>query len=795
VPVIRILVAAVAAAAVVAAPVPAAPPADGPYTLTAHALVGGSLTDLYLTVASDGAPLPERLEKVQVKALPFGGDQLQTTNHFDVAAPGGVAVLHLTGLARGRPLHVLAHVKEGEQWNVEAETSTDLRPNLTVGPLAVPADIVRRHPFTVSTTLTETGGDTGASAIATLLDATTTLAVTRLDLAAGSSTTVSFETMLGQAGRHGLRVVVSDASPAEWNLGDDEAARAVDVFMYTSNGVVSTDHRLATKVGEEILRAGGNAIDAAVAVQFALNVVDPNLNGIGGGTAVLVRLANGEAYAIDGRELAPHATTADMYTGKPIGTIGINGYSVGVPTTLLTVSEMLRRWGTMSLADVLAEPTRLADEGVPVGVPLAGSSREVRTLDLQPETIAAFRRPAGTPLQVDDTIVEHDLAKTFRLIAAHGVDGFYRGEVAQAIVDAQRRLSPTKPIAGGEGRMTLADLANAHVTVERPLALDFEGARVLAPPPSTNGGLVLLEALGVYQKVRQAHLDLDFGFATFGAVHTELEALRLAFADRDMWVGDDDAVDVPVAGLLSDGYLGARSSLVGFDKEHRIPVALAGDPRPYDAAAFASDEEAPPGHTTHFSIVDKWGNAVSMTTTLADSFGSGIMVSGYGFVLNDSLSLFNPTPKRDDATGNPGANDAAADKRPMGSMTPTMIVRDGEPILLTGTYGSAFIPSLVFNVVLNVLDHGMTVQQAVDAPRMWGAVPNVNPPSANFAWNPGVPLETIAAMRAIGDQIARFPTNGFGSTSSAGVEPATLDLVGASDRRQWSDPLATVIPR
>ena len=260
-----------------------------------------------------------------------------------------------------------------------------------------------------------------------------------------------------------------------------------------------------------------------------------------------------------------------------------------------------------------------------------------------------------------------------------------------------------------------------------------------------------------------------------------------------MWIGDDDVVDVPTAGLLSDAYLSARSSLISLGA--RIPVALPGDPRPYDPAAVTTADEERTGHTTHFSIIDKWGNVVAMTSTLADTFGSGIMVPGYGFELNDSLTLFNLAPKFNASTGNPGTNDAAPDKRPMGSMTPTIVVADGEPILVTGTYGSAFIPSLVFNVVTNVVDHGMTLQQAVDAPRMWGAVANVALPNRNFARNPGFPQATIDAMVALGDQITLKTAPGFGSTSSVGVDPTTLDLVGVSDKRQWQDPAAATIPR
>jgi gamma-glutamyltranspeptidase/glutathione hydrolase len=789
---IHVLAAAIAIVCLAGGPSSATGKDVAPYSVSAVALLGTGGTDISITVTSATDPLPDHLEKVQLKALPFDGDGLRTTNYFDLPAPEGVAVLHVDGLERHRPLALLVHVKNGREYDLETATQVLLRPDLTVTSVSAPTDVTRRQPFAVTAAIAEIGGDTGASATATLFDGTTELASRPVTVDAGGSTTVAFDAVLTDAGRHDLRVAVSRSDPAESNLSNDEASAPVDVHLYGADGVVSTDHWVATKVGEDILRAGGNAIDAAAGIEFALNVADPNLTGLGGGAAVVVRLANGEQWAIDGREVAPHATTAGEYRGKSAASVGINGYSVGVPATLRTVDEMLTRWGTMSLADVLQEPISLAENGVPVGVSLASGSAEPRTLDLQPETIAMFRRPDGTPLQPGDTIVQPDLAKTLRLIASQGEDVFYRGAIAQAIVDAQRRLSPTKPIAGGEGRMTLADLANLRVTVEKPLSLDYHGDQVLAPPPSTSGGVVLLEALGLYQKVQQANPQADFGFATPASMHASLESMRLAFADRDMWVGDPQVVDVPTDGLLSDGYLTARSSLIALDK--RIAVALPGDPRPYDPAGVVADDTEPTGHTTHFSVIDKWGNAVSMTSTVADTFGSGIMVPGYGFELNDSLNLFNLTPRFDAAKGNPGANDAAPDKRPMGSMTPTMVVKDGEPILVTGTYGSAFIPSLVFNVVTDVIDHGMTLQQAVDAPRMWGMSANVMPPNANFAWNPGIPQSTIDAMRGIGDQIARFPTAGFGSASSAGVDPSTLGLVGVSDRREWSDPLATVIP-
>jgi gamma-glutamyltranspeptidase / glutathione hydrolase len=791
-----------AVAAIVFAPLgSAASPSNSPYSLQSQALLGAESTDLYLTVS--GPIAPDRIEKLQVKALPFQGEELQTTNYFDLAVVDGMALLHLPVLDRHRPLHLLAHVKGDEQNNVEDETTVMLRPDLAVTHVTAPADVVRRQPFSVGAAIAEVGGDTGASATATLFDGDVALTSQTVSVQAGSVTTAQFDTSLPTAGSHQLRVAVSGSSPAEAYLDNNAATATVDVHMYTNDGAVSTDHRLATAVGEDILREGGTAVDAAAAVFFALNVVDPNVAGIGGGSNVLVRFANGETYAIDGRELAPAATTSDTYTkaallfGAPAPAfVGRNGYSVGVPTALLTVDAMLHRGGTMSLAQVIQPAIGLAENGFDLGQFMTGSDGTGggRFADLQPETIAAF---GG--LKAGDKLVQPDLAKTLRLIAENGVDAFYGGPVAQAIVDAQHRLAakPAQQIVGGSGQMTLTDLQNAHVALQQPLSLDYHGAQVLAPPPSTSGGLILLETLGVYQKVQQANPSATFEWGSFNAMHSQLESMRLAFADRDLWTGDPGVVPVPTTCLLSDAYLASRATQIAIDGTRiRDFGALPGDPCSVSAAssgdASVADEDTPTtGHTTHFSIIDKWGNAVAFTTTLADSFGSGIMVPGYGFVLNDSLNLFNMTPKGDGH----GSNDAGPNKRPMGSMTPTIVVKDGDPLLVTGTYGGMYIPSLVLNTVLNVVDNGMTLQQAVDAPRMWATAANAKRGNANFARNDGFPQATIDRMLLVGDQIAKKTTPGFGSASSAGIDLANLTLVAASDKRQFADQGAVVIPR
>ena len=391
---LRILIVALFAFGILAAPTLANQRPSNPYTLTAVALLGSHGTDIYLNVSSSTSSVPDRIDWVQLTALPIKGRHLSARIFINVPAPGGAAVLHVWRLQRHQQLEIVAHVKLGPQNKAEAKTQVLLRPDLTVQTVSAPSDVVRRQQFTVTATIAELAGDSGASATATLFAGSTLVASKPVTVDAGGSTTVSFDTALGEPDRHDLQVVVSEAVPAEANVSNDSVATPVEVHMYTSDGVVSSDHRVATKVGEDVLRAGGNAVDAAAAMVFALNVVNPNLAGIGGGSDVVVRLANGETWSIDGREIAPHATTADQYAGKTAAAVGINGYSVGVPATLRTVDEMLKRWGTMSLADVLQEPTALAENGAPVGQFLASGSAEARTLDLQPETIAMFR-PGG----------------------------------------------------------------------------------------------------------------------------------------------------------------------------------------------------------------------------------------------------------------------------------------------------------------------------------------------------------------------------------------------------------------
>jgi gamma-glutamyltranspeptidase / glutathione hydrolase len=771
---------------------------SAPYSLEARALISPAATDLTLRVS--GPTVPTVLEKVQVKTWPAG--DAHTHNFFDVASPGGVATLHLAGRALGERLEIQAHVKNGPQHNLGAETVVLRRPDLTVSSIDLPADVVRTRAFDVTVSVAEKGGDVGADARVLLFDGDSPVALgsSEVTVDAGGTAKATFHIALARPREHTLRAVVVDSSPDEWDEKPNTREQAVYVNHYGQNGVVSTDHALATEIGAEVLRKGGNAFDAAAAVQFALNVTQPHFSGIGGGTNIVVRDGNtGELYALDARETAPAATTPTTYKGLSSAAVRPNGFAVGVPGTLRVVDYMLGRWGTSTLADALQPAIQLAEEGFPIGNHLASEIPVALNAGIfQPETRQVFLHDDGSPKTRGEILKQPDLAKTFRVLARDGGAAFYDGEIAEAIVAAQQRAQT----AGREGKMTLADLRGYAIDVRRPLSLPYKGYEVYGAGPSTDGGLVVLESLGLIREflADPRNNGYDWGFATANSLHVFIEAMRLAFADRDFWVGDPDFTNVPAAGLLDPGYLRARSSLIDPKKAMCNPVR-PGDPMAAAPAAAAGEDEPAMGHTTHFSIIDRWGNAVVMTTTLRDAFGSGITVPGYGFLLNDSMGLFNLNPRA--STSDPGANDAAGGKRPMGNVAPTLILKNGEPLVGTGTFGSGFIPSVVLNVVLNLLEYEMPLQDAIDAPRMW-----MQSSSGAAQLNFGLD-HLINQVRDMGhiapvpfggcaDNLNRTPLpllRNLGSASSFGVQLDRFDLIGGADGLRFPDASTVVVQR
>jgi gamma-glutamyltranspeptidase/glutathione hydrolase len=454
--------------------------------------------------------------------------------------------------------------------------------------------------------------------------------------------------------------------------------------------VVTTSEPAAAEVGAQILRKGGNAIDAAAAVQFVLNVLEPQSSGIGGGGFMMIHLAKHKTtFVIDCRESAPAAATPDMFAGISFGVRSTSGYAVGIPGTLLGVATALENWGTISLAEALAPAIRMAEEGVRVSSRLGESILSSRLSNeignpAYDEARKAFR-PSGVPLEEGDLLVQPDLAATFQLIADEGPDALYTGDIAQAIVDTQKATRTGNP--GGIGRMTLEDLAGYQIAIRDPVEDDYRGFRIVSMPPPSSGGLTLIQILKLIERFPMGDKSQSFGFGQTNAMHVFIEASRLAFADRAVWMGDTDFVDLPVNGLIDNDYIATRTALIDLDS--RQDEVVAGDPRPFDIAAIKkkvkiaranlTDNEGV--NTTHFSIVDRDGNIVTFTTTIESAWGTGLMVPGFGFMLNNELTDFNRVPafNPDPDNFNPGANDVAPGKRPRSSMSPTIIFHGKNP--------------------------------------------------------------------------------------------------------------------
>lgn len=563
------------------------------------------------------------------------------------------------------------------------------------------------------------------------------------------------------------------------------------------DGVVAVSHPAAAAAGARMLALGGNAVDAAAAVQFALNVVEPQSSGIGGGGFMLIHLAKtGETFFVDSRERAPAAASADMFApeGLPMAfpLASTSGLAVGVPGTLRGIDTALARWGTMKLADTLTPAIELAERGFRVNRFLAADiANDGGRTRIHPETAAIFR-PGGVPLAEGDWLAQRDLARTFRLIAARGPDAFYRGALAQAIVKAQRRTR-SELGAAGAGRMTLTDLMDYRVAIREPLVGHYRGWTLAAMPPPSSGGLTVLQMLGLLERFPIGDASQGYGFGSPKTLHVMIEAMRLGFADRAAWVGDDDAGPVPRGGLLHPEYMAARAALIRPDR--RMDTPQAGDPLPWENAPAprtkTSRMRAESPHTTHFAIVDRWGNVVSYTSTIEYTWGSGITVPGHGFLLNNELTDFNFVPAHDPAGGNPGANDAAPGKRPRSSMAPMLLLKDGRPVAAYGSPGGATIINSVFNVTLNLVDHGMSLQQAIDAPRVsvTHAAGTVNCEGGAHFMQPRLGIAAQDALRMLGHGLpGEAGTDGceetIGSVQAVATDLATGAHHGAADLRR-----------
>ena len=476
-----------------------------------------------------------------------------------------------------------------------------------------------------------------------------------------------------------------------------------DIFhpVYGKNGMVASEQGLATQVGLDILKQGGNAIDAAVAVGFALAVVLPNAGNIGGGGfMVLHDDKTGKDVAIDFREIAPAKASRDMYLDNQ-GNV-IDGKSLfthdasGVPGTVAGMEYALKKWGTMPLSKVLEPAIKLADKGFIVSDVLAQTLKEEKsTLGKWSASKAIFFNN-GEPLKSGDLLVQKDLAKSLRLIAKQGAKAFYQGEIATKIAKEMQSQGST---------MTLGDLKAYKVVERQPIIGDYRGYKVVTMPPPSSGGVHLIEILNMLE-----HYPIkEDGVNSAKNIHHMAESMKLAYADRSEYLGDPDFVKIPVTGLTSKAYANERVKTIDDNKARLSSNIKPGKPQPYE-----SDQ------TTHYSVMDKAGNAVAVTYTLNLNFGSGIVAEGTGILLNNEMDDFSVKPGVPNAFGLVGgaANAIEAKKRPLSSMTPTIVMKNNKPWLVTGSPGGARIITTVLQSVVNTIDHEMNPAEAIITPRV-----------------------------------------------------------------------------
>ena len=475
-----------------------------------------------------------------------------------------------------------------------------------------------------------------------------------------------------------------------------------------TGGAAASVERLATQAAIDELRAGGDAVDAAVTAAGVLGVTEPFSCGIGGGGFMVIRTADGKVTTIDGRETAAAAMTPTSFweNGAPLpfNDARWSGMSVGVPGTLATWQEALEKYGTITLADALQPGIRVARDGFVVDQTFFDQTQQaVSYLDDIPTTAALFLDPDGTPHDVGTVFHNPDLARAYERIAHLGSKGLYRGAIADAIVDTVQHPSPapTADHVWRPGVMTMRDLHDYVAPEREPTHVSYRGLDVYSMGPPSSGGSTVGEALNILEGYNLASMTREQAF------HYFLEASRYSFADRNAYLADPAYFDVPLSGLLSKDYAATRRALIT-PTAATSPVAPGG-PYPFvtgEASATATQSET----TTHLVTSDKWGNVVSYTFTIESTGGSGLVVPGWGFLLNNELTDFNY-----DSTTHP--NRVEGGKRPRSSMSPTIVLRNGEPFLALGSPGGSTIITTVLQILFDRLDQGMTLPQAIADPR------------------------------------------------------------------------------
>ncbi|MEP6546585.1 MAG: gamma-glutamyltransferase [Gammaproteobacteria bacterium] len=539
----------------------------------------------------------------------------------------------------------------------------------------------------------------------------------------------------------GLAVTVSAITPAH---------AAAPAALESADGMVVTAQHLASDAGAAILRQGGNAVDAAVAIGYALAVTHPCCGNLGGGGFMIIHLADGKSTFINFREKAPLAAHADMFLdakGNPIDDKSVNGYlAAGVPGTVMGLETARQEYGTLPRSALMAAAIRLAQAGF---VLTRGDvdELEVGTAEFrrQPNVAAIFLHE-GKPLKAGARLLQKSLAATLRAISEGGPRAFYQGPIADAVVAASRT---------GGGALTKADFAAYSVTESAPISCRYRGYTILSSPPPSSGGVTLCEML----QVLEGYPLGKFGFHSSESVHLMTEAMRHAYRDRNTYLGDPAFVDNPIERLLSKDHTAAIRSLI---QPHSATPSSALD------AHLPADEKTT---TTHYSIVDAHGNAVAVTYTINDDFGAKVIAGDTGFFLNDEMDDFTVKAGVGNMFGliQGKANAIAPGKRPLSSMTPTIVLKDGKPVLVVGSPGGARIITTVLQIIVNVIDHAMPLQEAVDAPRIhhqWLPDTLAGEPFALSA-------DTASALTRMGYHVVPLQPWGTGNAAEAiGIAPA-----------------------
>jgi gamma-glutamyltranspeptidase / glutathione hydrolase len=548
--------------------------------------------------------------------------------------------------------------------------------------------------------------------------------------------------------------------------------------VHAQHGIVVSVHELASQAGVEIMQAGGNAVDAAVATGFVLAVVHPPAGNIGGGGFMLIRMADGKAHFIDYRERAPAAATRDMYLdgqGNLIEGASEYGYkAIGVPGSVAGLVYAEQKYGKLTLPKVMAQAIRLAREGYELSW---GEARDLHDKHLSqfPESRRIFQRD-GNYYRSGEIFRQPDLARTLERIAAKP-DDFYHGALARELAAAVQK---------GGGLITADDLAHYEVKEREPIRGTYRGYEIISAPPPSSGGTVLVESLNILEGYDLAKL----GNRSAESIHFTTEAFRRAFFDRAEFLGDPDFAKIPVAQLVDKKYGAAwRDSIddsnATSSKDLKRP-AIFSELEQYAAAhpQPVANHESP--HTTHYSVVDAEGNAVSVTTTINDWFGSRVTAEGLGFLMNDEMDDFSAKPGVPNADGliQGAANAIGPGKRPLSSMTPTMVVHEGKTVLVLGSPGSSKIITTVANVLMGVLDYGMNIQEAVNAPRFHNQwLPDVLNVEQWFS------PDTVQRLRKKGYNVQFGLHEGGGGSpywsdaECIAIDPKTGERLGASDYR------------